>query len=390
MIKTHKIKMYPNATMRHAITQLLNYRRFCYNQALETWNAMYDESVLMADKSLRPNERKVRDELVNNKQDWQFAQSARVLQLAVHDVAQGWQNFFNPQMPNHMRPRFKTKKRSKSSFKTDRAQIIDGKLRLDKPRGTSTWYDIRLAEQPRWQGVLKLVTIVQEADGYYACLVIDVDETEQSKNDQVVTGVDVNVAHFDYKDADGYQSVATMNDRLLYLYAQITKYQRLLARKRKANPKHFRSHNYRATRTKLQRDYQKVTRIQTDLLNKFTAKLVHANDVVAIEDLDNLHMRMNKHLAKNLHRSLFGQFKQIMQYKCAWHGVKLVMVDRYYPSTQRCSKCGYIKTDDERVGLEGNRKHRTGHDEYVCYECDAVMRRDENAVANLIQYAQQN
>ena len=390
MIKTHKIKMYPNATMLKALIRLFDYRRYCYNQALEVWNNMYDESVLMADKSLRPNEYKVRNELVNNKQDWQFEQSARVLQLAVNDLAKGWKNYFNPQMPNHAQPRFKSKKYSKNSFKTDRAKVIDGKLRLDKPREISDWYDIRLAETPRWQGEIKLVTVVEEADGYYACLSIEVAETVGQKTGNQITGVDANVARFDYKDANGHQSVSTMSAKLLNLYGRITKYQRLLARKRVANPTNFRSNNYRSTRTKLKRDYQKVTRIQADIMHKFTAQLVRENDVIAIEDLDNLHMRMNKHLAKNLHRSMFGQFKQIMQYKCAWNGVRLVMVDRFYPSTQRCSQCGNIKTGDEKVGLAGNQKHHTGHDEYVCYECGAVMRRDENAVANLIQYAQVN
>jgi putative transposase len=351
---------------------------------------MYDESVVMADKSLRPNERKVRNELVNNKQDWQFDQSARVLQLAVSDLAKGWQNYFNPQMPNHAQPRFKSKKRSKNSFKTDRAKIVAGKLRLDKPRGVKDWYDIRLAEQPRWSGEIKLATVVEEADGYYVCLSIEVAEAVVMKACHTVTAVDANVARFDYKDASGYQSVSTMNTKLLNLYGRIIKYQRLLARKRVANPTNFRSNNYRSTRAKLKRDYQKVTRIQADILHKFTAQLVRDNDVIAIEDLDNLHMRMNKHLAKNLHRSLFGQFKQIMQYKCEWNGVNLVLVDQFYPSTQRCCCCGYVKTGDEKVGLSGNGKHHTGHNEYVCYKCGAKMRRDENAVENLIQYAQVN
>lgn len=390
MIKTHKIKMYPNTTMLKALIRLFDYRRYCYNQALEVWNNMYDESVLMADKSLRPNERKVRNELVNDKQDWQFEQSARVLQLAVNDLAKGWKNYFNPQMPNHAQPRFKSKKRSKNSFKTDRAKVVGGKLRLDKPCGISGWYDIRLAEQPRWDGTVKLATVVEETDGYYVSLAIEFDETVEQKTGNQITGVDANVARFDYKNVDGYQTVGTMSDKLLNLYSRITRYQRLLARKRVANPTHFRSNNYRSTRAKLKRDYQKATRIQADILHKFTAQLVRDNDTVAIEDLDNLHMRMNKHLAKNLHRSMFGQFKQMMQYKTAWNGVRLVMVDQFYPSTQRCSECGYIKCGDEKVSLDGNRKHHTSHDEYVCYKCGAVMRRDENAVENLIQYVQAN
>ncbi|WKF85454.1 RNA-guided endonuclease InsQ/TnpB family protein [Lacticaseibacillus pantheris] len=364
--------------------------RSCYNLALETWNNMYDESLFMDDKSLRPNERKVRNELVNNKQDWQYELSARVLQLAVHDLAQGWRNFFNPQMPNHRQPRFKSKKRSRNTFTTDRAQVINSRLRLDRPHGCTSWYDIRMAEPLRWIGKLKIATIVEEADGYYVALAVEVDDSVAVKSGHVVTGVDANIARFDYRNATGYQSVSTMTAKLLRLYERIIHYQRLLARKRLANPSHFRSHNYRATRYKLQRDYQKVTRIQMDLLHKFTHQLVQANDVIAIEDLDNLHMRMNQRLAKNLHRSLFGRFKEIMQYKCAWTGVKLVMADRFYPSTQRCSQCSFVKTGADRIALDGNRRHHTGHDQYVCYQCGASMRRDQNAVENLIHYAMIN
>ncbi len=310
--------------------------------------------------------------------------------MAVNDLAKAWQNYFDSKMPNHARPRFKSKKRSKNSFKTDRAKVIDNKLRLDKPRGLKAWYDIRLAECPRWCGTIKLATVVKEADGYYVSLSIDVNETINPKNGTTVTAVDANVARFDYKAAGSYQSVPTITPRLLNLYQRITQYQRLLARKRMANPTNFRSHNYVVTRTKLQQAYQQVTRIQEDLLHKFTAQLIHTNDVVVIEDLDNLHMRMNKHLAKNLHRSMFGKFKVLMQYKCTWHGVKLVMADRFYPSTQRCSKCGFIKIGADKVSLAGNQTHHTGHDDYVCYECGAVMRRDQNAVENLIQYAEIN
>ena len=58
--------------------------------------------------------------------------------------------------------------------------------------------------------------------------------------------------------------------------------------------------------------------------------------------------------------------------------------DKYYPSTQRCSDCGHIKTGDEKISLDGNQKHKTKHNEYICYECGAIMDRDENAVANLL------
>ena len=81
---------------------------------------------------------------------------------------------------------------------------------------------------------------------------------------------------------------------------------------------------------------------------------------------------------------MFGYFRQILSYKCDWYGKDLLIADKYYPSTQRCSKCGHIKTGEEKVGLNGNLKYGTKHNEYICYECGNIMDRDENAVLNLL------
>jgi putative transposase len=388
MIKTHKVKIYPNATMSKELEKLFDYRRFVWNKGLEVWREMYEESQLMADKHLKPNERKVRDELVRDKADWQYQLSARVLQLAVKDLAKAWNNFFNPNMPNHRPPRFKSKKRFAKTFTTDRAKIIAGKLRLDKPReGISKWFDIRLAEFPRWNGELKQVTVKLEADGYYASLVIEVPEVAVNHNQSKVTGVDANIGRFVYQDDDGYQMQATLPNGLLKLYERVTLYQRQLARKRVENPKNYNSKQYQTTRAKLKRCYQRITRVQGDVLNKFTSKLVANYGVIGIENLDCQHMKMDKRLAKNLHRSMFGKFQLMMQYKAAWQGVTLVCADRFFPSTQRCSNCGHIKTGVDKITLNGNREHGTKHHEYFCYECGFEANRDENAVENLKQYA---
>ena len=74
MIKTHQVKIEPNAHMKKVIEDLFNYRRYCWNQALGLWNDMYDESIVLGDKSLKPKGSSVRNELVANKQDWQYNQ----------------------------------------------------------------------------------------------------------------------------------------------------------------------------------------------------------------------------------------------------------------------------------------------------------------------------
>ena len=50
--------------------------------------------------------------------------------------------------------------------------------------------------------------------------------------------------------------------------------------------------------------------------------------------------------------------------------------------------CGHRKSGDDKITLYGNRKHRTKHNEYICYECGHTADRDANAVWNLLNYGQ--
>ena len=63
-IKTHQVKIYPNRTMTKEINKLFNYRRYCWNLALETWNNMYQQSKEADDKHLLPNNTKVRNHII--------------------------------------------------------------------------------------------------------------------------------------------------------------------------------------------------------------------------------------------------------------------------------------------------------------------------------------
>ena len=380
MLRVQKIRLYPNETMKQVLDDLCDYRRYCWNQGLALWNDMYDASLVLGDKKLRPSARKVRDELVANKEDWQYQLSARCLQLAISDLGKAWQNFFKKSLPDWGKPKFKSKKTARQGFKTDRAQIVNGKLRLDKPHGVKAWADISFKGANDLKGELKVVSIYRENGKYWASLPFEVKVTKKAKTGQK-TAVDVNVGHFDYTEGQ----VKTLPNNLKALYKRIKHYQRLLARKRVANGKKaIQANNYVKTRAKLQRDYRRVANIQHDIVQKFTTMLVNNYDRIAIEDLAVKQMQMSHVASKGLHRSMFGYFKQVLKYKCEWYGKELILADRYYPSTQRCSQCGHVKTGTDKVGLDGNKKHKTKHNEYICYECGAVMERDENAVRNLL------
>src|SRR5699024_10710527 len=338
MIKAQVVELKPNKTMQQELDKLCDYRRYCWNQALATWQDMYEARTLDKDNNPSPNERRIRDELVDNKADWQFALSARCLQLAVKDLANAWKNFFDKSQPDWGKPHFKSKKAPRQGFKTDRAKVVNGKLRLDKPRGIKTWFDI-----PRYEAIkmkqIKVASVFRERGHYYAALSTEEETLVQPRTGRK-TAVDVNVGHFNYTGG----KINVLPSRLQKLYKRIKHYQRMLAKKRRANGKLAgQSNNYVQVRTKLQRDYRKVANIQNDLLQKFTTKLINNYDQIVIEDLAVKQMMMTHVASKGMQRSLFSKFRQILTYKCEWYGKELILADKTYPSTQRCANCGYVK-----------------------------------------------
>ena len=380
VLRTQKVRLYPNKTMQKVLDDLCDYRRYCWNAGLAVWNDMYEESLILDNKHLIPTEYSVRNELVANKADWQYRFSSRCLQLAISDLSKAWKNFFDKAQVDWGRPKFKSKKAPRQGFKTDRAKIVNGKLRLDKPHGIKNWYDIRMSGAKLLTGELKVVSIYRENGKYWASLPFEVEIKKKTKTGKN-SAVDVNVGHINYTEG----KINTLPDNLKRLYKRIKHYQRMLARKRAVNGKRAtKSNNYVKTRAKLQRDYRKVANIQHDIMHKFTTQLVTDYDKIAIEDLQVKQMQMTHVASKGIQRSMFGYFRQILSYKCDWYGKDLIIADKYYPSTQRCSNCGYVKTSDDKIRLDGNQKHKTKHNEYICYECGAIMDRDTNAVYNLL------
>ena len=404
-----QVRLYPNKTMKTVLDSSCDYRRYCWNQGLELWNTLYDARLICLSAELRdkikasltdktiefseeeqtlralfpaPSERIVRDELMAQKADWQFEFSSRALQLAIKDLASAWNLFFNnPKTAN--KPGFQSRKKPKQGFKTDRARIIDGRLVLDKPLAyKGEWSSIRFKGANIPDGKLKLCAVTRVKGKYIATITVDVEAVALPKTGEK-TAVDANVDHFDTTDDQTSLKPEVLNP----LYERVRTYQRQLARKRKVNKNYRHSKSYQATRAKLQATYERIRNIQNDLLHKFTTDLYHRFDTVVIEDLDVKGMQMKKK-AKNLHRSLFGRFRQFMEYKAEKFGKTLIIADRFYPSTQRCSNCGHVKTGDEKITLSGNVKHGTKHHEYVCYECGYEDNRDRNAVLNLLALAE--
>ena len=68
----------------------------------------------------------------------------------------------------------------------------------------------------------------------------------------------------------------------------------------------------------------------------------------------------------------------MLEYKAEWYGREIIKIDRFYPSTQLCSGCGY--KNEFVKGLKGL-KFR----EWTCPECGEVHDHDLNAARNILK-----
>lgn len=401
---TRKVVLKPNIAMKQVLDSLCDYRRYCWNEALELWNTLYEQRLIGLTKEERstvrefvkskqpltaelqelnalypsPNNYTVRNILVAQKEDWQCFLSPRVLQLAVKDLADAWSRFYKSSK-EFGKPKFRSRKDLKQGFKTDCSRIVNGKLVLDKPQPyKGDWYPISFRGASLEDGKISLCSVTRVNGKYYATFVVEVETPNLPKMGKI-NAVDLNVDHFDTLDGRFNLQSKLLNK----LYSRVKHYQRALARKRLENPDYKNSMGYQATRAKLQATYKRIRNIQDDLLHKFTTSLFVNYDTIVIEDLDVKRLQMKKQ-AKNLHRSLFGRFRQYMEYKAIKFDKELIIADRFYPSTQRCSSCGFVKTGEDKLTLEGNKNHGTKHHEYICYECGFSADRDYNAVLNLL------
>lgn len=198
-----QVRLYPTKQMRTYLNSQCDYRRYCWNKALSVWNDIYDQRVItlpnelkckiresLTDKTITftddemnqrkrfpsPTERKVRDELVANKSDWEYTNSSRVLQLAVKDLSNTWNQFFKKSQENSGKPKFKSRREPKQGFKTDSARIKHGRLLLDKPRAyTGQWESIRFKGYSIPEGPIKLCAITRVKNQYIATLTVETE-----------------------------------------------------------------------------------------------------------------------------------------------------------------------------------------------------------------------
>jgi IS605 OrfB family transposase len=136
------------------------------------------------------------------------------------------------------------------------------------------------------------------------------------------------------------------------------------------------SKRWEAARAHLAHAHTRVANLRRDGLHKLTTRLAITYGTVVVEDLNVAGMLTNRRLARHIADASFSELRRQLAYKTAWNGGRLVVADRWYPSSKTCSGCGAVKA---KLALS----ERT----YICTTCGLIIDRDLNAARNLATLA---
>ena len=264
-------------------------------------------------------------------------------------------------------PRFKAKDRAtpRFAYTTGSFGLIEGDPKaLKLPRIGRVHCMENVAERVDGARVLRM-TVSRRAGRWYASLTVEREEPavrEAPRGGAV--GIDL-----------GVKTLATLSDGTVIENPRcLAASERRLKQAQKALSRKTRGSNRRAkARAKVARLHARVADVRADAMHKATTMIARTYSTACIEDLNVTGMVKNHHLAKAVSDAAFGEFRRQLEYKTARSGAALHVIDRWYPSSKTCSRCGRVKAKlslAERV--------------YRCDGCGLSIDRDLNAAVNIL------
>jgi putative transposase len=254
-------------------------------------------------------------------------------------------------------PKFK-KRNAKQSVRYVKSGFTfsNGILKIAKNKDP---LDIRWSR--KFSGEPTSVTISKDSsERYFVSFAIE-DPVYTLPTLESAIGVDVGI-----KDvcvtSDGFKSGSHQYTR---------KRQRQLSKKVKG------SKNRAKAKLKVAKVHAKISDSRNDFNNKMTTKLISENQAIAVESLNVKGMQNNNKLAKSIADSSWGDFFRKLKYKAEWYGRELLEIDRFFPSSKRCSCCGHINN-----GLKLSDRI------WECSSCKKTLDRDINAAKNILTVGQ--
>lgn len=355
--RAYRFRFNPTPEQEQVLARTFGCARFAYNHMLrlrtDAWFkeqkrvGYHDTSALLTELKKTPEHA------------WLNEVSSVPVQQALRHLQTAFANFFAKRAAY---PAFKRKDGPQSAEYTTSAFKWDGKAiklaKMDAPLA------IRWSRTLPKAAKVTTVTVSKDAAGRYFVSLLCDDTVAPKPEAAGKVGIDLGLTHFAILSTG--EKIAAPNT-FRKNEAKLAKLQRRLAKKQKG------SKNRAKARLKVSRLHARITDARRDFLHKLSTRLISENQVIAVETLAVSNMQKNRCLAKSISDASWSEFVRQLEYKAQWYGRTLVGIDRWYPSSKRCSDCGHTAP-----------KMPLSVREWTCPECGSIHDRDVNAARNVL------
>ena len=365
-----KIRLYPNKEQEQKINKTFGCYRFVYNHMLALKQEAYKK-----DKTKLGLCELSKYLLGTLRKDEQYAflkeENTAVMQQAIRQMLSAYDKFFKQ---HNGFPKFKSKKDKQSAlfpinaisrcntFKTRHISLTTP-LKNIKFRCS----DLYLRRLQKYSKNIKSATLSKSKSGnYFLSIIAEMENTELKKFEHTdkQVGIDLGIKDFVItSDGDVFENKHFLKNE----EKKLKKLQRQLSKKVKG------SNNSEKQRVKIAKLFERMTNKKNAYIHYVVNELLSRYDSIFMEDLNIQGMLRNHHLAKAIQDVGFYRFKEILNIKALVNDKKVVSVDRFYPSSKTCSKCGYKKED-----------LKLSDRSWVCPQCGTKHDRDINAAVNIL------
>lgn len=354
--KAYKFRLYPTDEQALIIRKTFGCVRFVYNKMLAERKETYE--LLKEDKDALKKVKNPTPAKYKKEYEWLKEVDSLALANAQLNLDKAYKAFFKG---NAKFPKFKSK-RHRQSYTTNvvngNIQLLDSHIKLPKLKMVKIKQHRKIPSEYK----IKSCTLSMTSSGkYYISILTEYEKEIESKEIEKVVGLDF-VMDGLFVDSEGER--ANYPKFYRQMLDKLAMEQRKLSRKKKG------SSNWNKQRIQVAKIGEKVANQRKNFLHHKSKELVTNYDAVVIEDLDMKGMSQALKFGKSVADNGWGMFTSFLHYKLKEQGKRLVKIDKWFPSTKTCSKCGAVK--------EIKLSERT----YQC-ACGLNLDRDYNSALNI-------
>ena len=363
--KAYKLRIYPTDFQRELLEKTFGCTRYIYNNFLAERKNKYEESKTRI--SVYEQLKELTD--LKKEKEWLREIDSCALQACVYNLDDAFQKFFK----GHGYPRFRVKgvhesfrtnntlntykNKKYESIKIDfkKSIITLPKLKEVRFRGYRTTKEI--------VGKIKSATISKDASKYFVSILVEEPFVKYSLKPTTIVGLDLGIKDF----------IVTSNGEKLKNEVKINE-KRLKGLQKWLSRCKTGSKNRYKVKLKIQRLYLKIRNARKHMIYKLANKIIKENDVIAIETLDVKSMYQVHKIAKHLKNMPISEFIRVLKYKSNWFGKKVIEINKYFPSSQSCNRCGFKNEEVKDLSVR----------KWTCPRCGLIHDRDINASINIM------